>query len=136
MIPIIYRYNKDTSYETTNNVKNLKFLKSTGKIAYTSNLLIDEDKIKEKEKYDSYYSIDTSEENLSNIEIKNIYRSLSKIENTFKATKSNLETSPVYVWTPNHIELHFLTCFISLVIIRLLEKILENKFSTNQIIDT
>lgn len=130
-----YKYNKATSYGAANYVKNLKFLKSTGEIADTSNLLIDEDKIKEEEKYDGYYSIVTSEENLSDIEIRNIYRGLSKIENTFKVTKSNLEARPVYVWTPEHIESHFLTCFISLVIIRLLENMLDNKFSTRQIIN-
>lgn len=130
------KYNKATSYGASNYVKNLKFLKSTGEIADTSNLLIDEEKIKEEEKYDGYYSIVTSEENLSDIKIRNIYRGLSKIENTFKVTKSNLESRPVYVWTPEHIEAHFLTCFISLVIIRLLENKLENKYSTKQIIES
>ena len=129
------KYNKATSYGAANYVKNLKFLKSTGEIADTSNLLIDEDKIKEEEKYDGYYSIVTSEENLSDIEIRNIYRGLAKIENTFKVTKSNLESRPVYVWTPEHIEAHFLTCFIALVLIRLLENKLKNKYSTKQIIE-
>ena len=130
-----FKYNKSTSYGAANYVKNLKFSKSTGEIADTSNLLIDEEKIKEEEKYDGYYSIVTSEEKLSDIDIRNIYRGLAKIENTFKVTKSNLESRPVYVWTPEHIEAHFLTCFISLVIIRLLENKLENKYSTKQIIE-
>ena len=130
-----FKYNKSTSYGAANYVKNLKFSKSTGEIADTSNLLIDEEKIKEEEKYDGYYSIVTSEEKLSDIEIRNIYRGLAKIENTFKVTKSNLESRPVYVWIPEHIEAHFLTCFISLVIIRLLENKLENKYSTKQIIE-
>lgn len=129
------KYNKATSYGAANYVKNLKFLKSTGEIADTSNLLIDEEKIKEEEKFDGYYSIVTSEENLSDIEIRNIYRGLAKIENTFKVTKSNLESRPVYVWTPEHIEAHFLTCFVSLVMIRLLENKLKNKYSTKQIIE-
>ena len=129
------KYNKATSYGAANYVKNLKFLKSTGEIADTSNLLIDEEKIKEEEKFDGYYSIVTSEEKLSDIEIRNIYRGLAKIENTFKVTKSNLESRPVYVWTPEHIEAHFLTCFVSLVIIRLLENELKNKYSTKQIIE-
>lgn len=130
-----FKYNKATSYGAANYVKNLKFLKSTGEIADTSNLLIDEEKIKEEEKFDGYYSIVTSEENLSDLEIRNIYRGLSKIENTFKVTKSNLESRPVYVWTPEHIEAHFLTCFVSLVIIRLLENKLQNEYSTKQIIE-
>lgn len=129
------KYDKATSYGAANYVKNLKFLKSTGEIADTSNLLIDEEKIKEEEKYDGYYSIVTSEENLSDKEIRDIYRGLAKIENTFKVTKSNLESRPVYVWTPEHIEAHFLTCFVSLVLIRLLENKLDNKYSTKQIIE-
>ena len=128
------KYNKATSYGAANYVKNLKFLKSTGEIADTSNLFIDEEKIKEEEKYDGYYSIVTSEEHLSDIEIRNIYRGLSKIENSFKVTKSNLESIPDYVWTPEHIETHFLTCFISLVMIRLLEEKLDKKYSPDKII--
>ena len=128
------KYNKATSYGAANYVKNLKFLKSTGEIADTSNLFIDEEKIKEEEKYDGYYSIVTSEEHLSDIEIRNIYRGLSKIENSFKVTKSNLESRPVYVWTQEHIEAHFLTCFISLVMIRLLEEKLDKKYSPDKII--
>ena len=130
------KYNKATSYGAANYVKNLKFLKSSGEIADTSNLFIDDEKIKEEEKYDGYYSIVTSEEHLSDIEIRNIYRGLSRIENSFKVTKSNLEARPVYVWTQEHIESHFLTCFISLVIIRLLEEKLNKKYSPDKIIDS
>ena len=46
-----------------------------------------------------------------------------------------MESRPVYVWTPEHIEAHFLSCFVSLVIIRLLENKLKNKYSTKQIIE-
>ena len=75
-----HKYNKATSYGAANYVKNLKFLKSTGEIADTTNLIFDEGKIKEEEKYDGYYSIVTSEEHLSDIEIRNIYRGLARIE--------------------------------------------------------
>ena len=59
---------------------------------------------------------------LSDKEIRDIYSGLWKIEETFKITKSDLKTRPVYVWTKEHIEAHFLTCFISLVILRLLQQ--------------
>lgn len=131
-----HKYNKATSYGAANYVKNLKFIKSTGEIADISNLIFDEEKIKEEEKYDGYYSIVTSEEHLSDIEIRNIYRGLARIENTFKVTKSTLASRPVYVWTPDHIEAHFLTCFVSLVILRLLEEKLERKFSPNRIVNS
>ena len=128
------KYTKATSYGAANYVKNLSFVGDTGEIADKTNLLLDEEKIKEEEKFDGYYSIVTSEEKLSDIEIRNIYRGLSKIEETFKVTKSELETRPVYVWTSEHIEAHFLTCFVSLVIMRLMENKLDNKFSTKAII--
>lgn len=131
-----HKYNKATSYGAANYVKNLKFLKSTGEIADTTNLIFDEGKIKEEEKYDGYYSIVTSEEHLSDIEIRNIYRGLARVENTFKVTKSTLESRPVYVWTPEHIEAHFLTCFVSLVILRLLEEKLARKFSPDKIVNS
>lgn len=130
------KYSKATSYGVAGYVNNLKFIKSTGEIADSNNLSINEEKIKEEEKYDGYYSIITSEEHLSDIEIRNIYRGLSKIEETFKVTKSSLEARPVWVSRNDHIESHFLTCFISLVIIRLLEKRLDNKYPFEQIIES
>ena len=80
------------------------------------------DKIQEEEKFDGYYSIVTSEKNLSDKELRDIYKGLWKIEKTFKITKSELETRPIFVWTEESIEAHFLSCFIALLSIRLLEK--------------
>ena len=94
------------------------------------------DKILEEEKYDGYYSIITSELNMSDTELRRKYRGLAKIEETFKITKSELDGRPVFVWTKKHIESHFLTCFVALVITRLLEKKLKNKYSIHRIIDS
>ena len=129
-------YTRATSYGVAGYVNNLKFVKGTGEVANASNLSLNIERIKEEEKYDGYYSIVTSEEHLSDIEIRNIYRGLSKIEETFKVTKSGLETRPVWVSRADHIESHFLTCFIALVIIRLLEIKLNNKYSFKKIIET
>ena len=129
-------YTKATSYSVAGYVNNLKFVKGTGEVADASNLSLNIERIKEEEKYDGYYSIVTSEEHLSDIEIRNIYRGLSKIEETFKVTKSGLEARPVWVSRADHIESHFLTCFIALVIIRLLEIKLNNKYSFKKIIET
>ena len=130
------KYSKATAYGVAGYVNNLKFVKSTGEIADANNLQLNLERILEEEKYDGYYSIVTSEEKLSDIEIRNIYRGLSKIEETFKVTKSGLEFRPVWVSKNDHIQAHFLTCFISLVIIRLIEKQLNNKYSFNQIIES
>ena len=129
-------YTRATSYGIAGYVNNLKFVKGTGEVADASNLSLNMDRIQEEEKYDGYYSIVTSEENLSDIEIRNIYRGLSKIEETFKVTKSGLEARPVWVSRADHIESHFLTCFIALVIIRLLEIKFNNKYSFKKIIET
>ena len=130
------KYSKATAYGVAGYVNNLKFVKSTGEIADANNLQLNLERILEEEKYDGYYSIVTSEEKLSDIEIRNIYRGLSKIEETFKVTKSGLEFRPVWVSRNDHIQAHFLTCFISLVIIRLIEKKINNKYSFNQIIES
>lgn len=130
------KYTRATSYGVAGYVNNLKFNKKTGDIADASSLSINEERIREEEKYDGYYSIVTSEEHLTDIEIRNIYRGLSKIEETFKVTKSGLDSRPVWVSRADHIQSHFLTCFIALTIVRLLERRLNNKYSFNKIIET
>lgn len=130
------KYNRSTSYGAAGYVNNLKFVKGSGEIADTSNLSINEDKIREEEQYDGYYSIVTSEEHLSDIDIRNIYKGLAKIEETFKVTKMSLNSRPVLVSTKDHIEAHFLTCFIALVIVRLLEKRLDNKYPFTLVIES
>ena len=129
-------YTKATSYGAANYVNNLVFDKEAGEIKTDTILTLDKEKISEEEKYDGFYSIVTSEKELSDKEIRDIYRGLIKIEDTFKVSKTNLKSRPVYVWTKEHIEAHFLTCFVSLVLTRLLEKRLENNYSVNQITES
>lgn len=95
---------------------------------------INNEKIDEEEKYDGYYVIVTSELKMPNEEILSAYRNLWKIEETFKITKSELETRPVHVSLREHIEGHFLTCFMSLLLLRLLENQIERKYSTKKLI--
>ena len=129
------KYNRVTASGSAAYINNIKFDKQTGAVADGLLLSLKLDKIQEEEKYDGYYSIVTSELNMSDQELRNKYRGLSKIEDTFKITKSELDARPVLVWTNAHIESHFLTCFVSLVITRLLEKKLENKYSIHKITD-
>ena len=130
------KYNRVTASGSAAYINNIKFDKQTGAIADGLNLSLKLDKIKEEEKYDGYYSIVTSELNMSDKELRDRYRGLSKIEETFKITKSELNTRPVLVWTKEHIESHFLTCFVALVITRLLEIKLGKKYSIHKIIDS
>lgn len=130
------KYTQATSYGCTKYINNIRFDEETGEVPKGLELSLKLDKIKEEEKYDGYYSIVTSEKNLTDKEIRDIYKGLWKIEESFKITKSDLETRPVYVWTKEHIEAHFLTCFISLIILRLIEYKTNRKYSTSSIIDS
>ena len=130
------KYTQATSYGCTKYINNISFNKKTGEVADDSNLSLNLDKIKDEEKFDGYYSIVTSEKHLSDKEIRDIYKGLWKIEETFKITKSELETRPIFVWTPQSIETHFLSCFIALLIIRLLEQKTNRKYSNHYIIDS
>lgn len=96
---------------------------------------VDREKIAEEEKYDGYYVIVTSELKMPNHEILDAYRNLWKIEETFKITKSELKTRPVYLSLKEHIEAHFLTCFVSLLLLRLLEKQTGHKYSTKELVN-
>lgn len=128
------KYDKVTSAGSAAYVVNLSFDKQTGEIVEGRELLLDEEKIAEEEKYDGYYSIVTSELRMSDREMREVYRGLSRIEDSFKVTKSCLQARPVYVWTNEHIEAHFAVCFLALVLIRLLESKLGRKYPVSQIL--
>ena len=86
---------------------------------------------KKLEKYKEtmgFYSIVTSEVEDDDREIINRYHGLSRIEDSFRIIKSDLEGRPIYVWLEEHIKAHFLICFIALTIIRIIQyKILKNE---------
>ena len=130
------KYTQATSYGCTKYINNICFDEETGEIKEGKNLSLKLDKIREEEIYDGYYSIVTSEKHLTDKEIRDIYKGLWKIEESFKITKSELETRPVFVWTDESIETHFLSCFVSLLIIRLLEQKLNKKYSNPYVIDS
>ena len=128
-------YTRATSYGAAGYVNNIAFDKKTGEVVDGSNLSLKLDKIKEEELYDGYYAIVTSEEHLSDLELRNIYKGLSKIEETFKITKSEFKARPIYVKLDDHIDALFLICFISLVIIRVLQAESNHKYSLKQLLE-
>ena len=130
------KYTQATSYGCTKYIDNIYFDNETGEVKEGFDLSLKIEKIKEEEKYDGYYSIVTSEKKLSDKELRDIYKSLWRIEESFKITKSELETRPVFVWTDESIETHFLSCFVSLLIIRLLEQRLDYKYSNHYVIES
>ena len=131
------KYRKATAYGAASYVGNLEFDKKTGEILETGKKqFLDMDKIREEEKLDGYYAIVTSELDETDDRIIEIYRGLWHIEESFKITKSLLSARPVYVHTKEHINAHFLICFIALVIARLVEIRLKNKYPIERIIET
>ena len=128
-------YTRATSYGAAGYINNIKFDKETGVVSNGSELSLNIEKIKEDEKLDGYYSIVTSEENLSDLELRNIYKGLSKIEETFKITKSEFNARPINVRLEDHIEAHFLICFIALVIIRILQDKINNKYTIKNLLE-
>ena len=128
-------YTRATSYGAAGYINNIKFDKETGAVSNGSELSLNTSKINEDEKFDGYYSIVTSEEHLSDLELRNIYRGLAKIEETFKITKSEFNARPINVRLEDHIDAHFLICFISLVIIRILQNNTNNKYSIKNLLE-
>jgi len=136
-----------------------QFLDENNKvIKFKKNNLFDYEKLKEEEKFDGYYAIATNvigleegerpfrgkskytfdgflklNKEVTDKDILDMYKGLWKIEETFKVTKSQLKTRPVYVSTLEHIKAHFLTCYVALVILRLIEYRLDWKHSSKKI---
>lgn len=105
--------------------------KSTGEMDKTRILSLDTKKIAQEELLDGYYAIITSEVDLEDKEIMDRYSDLWKIEQSFRIYKSDLKTRPVFVYTKEHIEAHFLICFVALTILRLLSHHCSNQYSMN-----
>lgn len=126
-------YTRSTCYGAAGYVKNISFSKSTGEIVNGTSLELDQEKIDEESKYDGYYSIVTSEKELSDSKIRDIYKGLWEIEESFKIIKSEFKARPVFVKTEDHVNAHFLICYVTLVIMRVIEHLLKEQFTTKQI---
>ena len=129
-------HNKSTAHGAAAYIKNIAFDKKTGEVYEKPGkvLIYNEEKAIEDAKYDGYYCIITSELEMPDQRIIEIYQGLSDIEDNFKVSKSDLDIRPVNVSREDRINAHVLTCFISLVILRLIQKKTNYKFTPEQII--
>lgn len=112
--------------------KDNPYVEETGEVA-RHNWQIDEGKISADEKLDGYYCIVTSETGMDEKEVIEAYRGLWRIEESFHVLKSDFDARPVYVSTEDHIRAHFLICYISLLIMRLIQKDLNWKYTASEI---
>ena len=76
------------------------------------------------ERFDGYYAIQTSEKELSVAEVVDAYKTLWRIEDSFRLMKSTLEVRPIFHWTPQRIEGHFVVCFLAFLLERAIELLL------------
>ena len=117
-----------------------RFIKTTnvtndGEIAGKKVCELDLDKIRDEEKYDGFYAVITNlEDDICGI--LKINRQRWEIEENFRIMKTDFEARPVYVRREDRIKAHFLTCYISLLVYRLLEKKIGNNYTCNEILST
>ena len=126
---------KDKQKKSREFIEVIDIDKKTGEVIKTKKVVVFlEEKLKKYKETLGFYSIVTSEIDEDDKDIINRYHGLSRIEDSFRIIKSDLEGRPIYVWTEEHIKAHFLICFIALTIIRIIQyKILkyENKSTLN-----
>lgn len=104
--------------------------KSTGEILDSKKLLamIDDEKLSEYNDLMGYYQIVSSELDMPDLDIIDKYHGLTQIEDQFREMKGTLETRPIFVRTPEHIQAHLMICFMALTMMR----VLQHKIKTTQ----
>ena len=107
-----------------------------GEACTKEDVFLDENLIREEEKYDGFYAVCTNLENKSVSEIVRINKKRWEIEECFRIMKTEFRARPVYLRKEDRIKAHFLTCYIALMVYRILEKKLEEKYTCTDIIET
>ena len=131
--------NKNSKFNKRKSTDFKRFIKQTnvtqdGEIAENKMLSIDEDVIAKEELFDGFYAVCTNLDDDVRQIIKANHRRW-QIEECFRIMKSEFKARPVYLSREDRIRAHFTICFISLLIYRLLEKRIDEKFTSTEIID-
>ena len=108
---------------------------NNGEVAENTSFSINQSIIDEEEKYDGYYALTTNLIGDIN-EIFKIVKGRWEIEESFRIMKSDFQARPINLSREDRIKAHFMTCFLALFIYRLLEKKLDYKYTSSQILDT
>ena len=117
-----------------------RFIKSTavtndGEVADKKVLTLNQSAIELESAFDGFYAVCTTlEDDIS--EIIKVNKRRWEIEESFRILKSDFKARPVYLKRDDRIKAHFTTCFLALLIYRILEYKLNNKFTSTQIINT
>jgi len=97
---------------------------TTGEVFDASMLkpLIDFEKVRDFRKSMGYYQIVTSELTMPAQMVIDKYHGLTQIEDQFRVMKGDLNTRPIFVRTPEHVNAHLLICMIALIALRIIQK--------------
>ena len=131
---------KPNSIEKHSQTDAKRFIKKTtvtedGEIAEKKLYQLNTEVIEDEAKYDGFYAVCTNLDD-EPWEIAKINHDRWEIEESFRIMKSEFSARPVYLQRDDRIEAHFLTCFIALLIYRILEKQLVEKYTCEEIIET
>ena len=107
-----------------------------GEVAEKKTYLLNEEKISEEAKYDGLYALCTDLLDDDPADIIKVSEGRWQIEACFRTLKTDFEARPVYVRNDQSIKAHFLVCFLSLLVFKLMEKRLEKKYTCEEILDT
>ena len=132
--------NKSFKLDKCNQNDFKRFIKKTnitkdGEVAEKKVLSLNTDTIKKEEKFDGFYGVCTNLDDDPE-EIIKVNQRRWEIEESFRIMKSEFKARPVYLSRDDRITAHFTTCFLSLVILRFLEKRLNEKYTSSEIINT
>lgn len=106
-----------------------------GEVADKTVTFLNENQIENEAMYDGFYAVCTNLEDDASTIIK-VNKRRWEIEECFRIMKSEFKARPVYLSRKDRITAHFMTCFIALIVYRILEKKLDEKYTCDEIIDT
>ncbi len=131
-----------TDYPTTNRRNPNDPARFIGKVAATEegeaaqiSYYLDTDKIVEEE-YDGLYAVCTDLLEAPPADILRVSEGRWQIEACFRVLKTDFSARPVFLQREDRIQAHFLTCFLSLLVFRILQMKLSKKFTPDQILDS
>ena len=131
------KFDKYSSQDCKRFIKNIAFDSKTAEVI-ARDLSLDLDAINEEAKFDGYYALVTNLDG-SDEEIIKINHNRWEIEESFRIMKTDFKSRPVYLQNENRIRSHFLTCYLALLIYRILEQKINDDshhYTTTQIISS
>ena len=126
-------YKKASINDAKRFIKNISY-DEDGTIINNSKLLFDEELLAKEKEFIGYYGLTTNLKDKPQ-DIVSINHNRWKIEESFRIMKTDFKSRPVYHYKDDRIKAHFLTCYLALLIFRLLQFKVKDKFTSQEILD-